>query len=108
MTYIPKQGDMIWISLDLQLGHEQKGRRPGLVVSNDSFNKITGLAVVCPITNTNNGFPLHYKLKGYNTSGYLMIEHVKSMDYNARQVEYIESLRNADLIEAISMLNACF
>ena len=57
--YFPKKGDFISISFDPQTGHEQKGRRPALVVSNDLFNKHTGLAIVCPITNTDRGFPFH-------------------------------------------------
>ncbi|MEA4845818.1 MAG: type II toxin-antitoxin system PemK/MazF family toxin [Clostridiaceae bacterium] len=108
MSYVPKQGDIIWITLDPQLGHEQKGRRPGLVISNDYFTKMTGLIVLCPITKTDNGFPLHLKLSGYNTYGFIMVEHVKSMDYNERDVEYIEALHQDDLIEVLSVLNACF
>ena len=108
MSYVPKQGDILWITLDPQLGHEQKGRRPGLVISNDYFTKMTGLIILCPITKTDNGFPLHLKLSGYNTYGYVMIEHVKSMDYNQRDVDYIETLRQDDLIEVLSVLNACF
>ncbi|HPW40594.1 MAG TPA: type II toxin-antitoxin system PemK/MazF family toxin [Bacillota bacterium] len=108
MSYVPKQGDILWITLDPQLGHEQKGRRPGLVISNDTFVKMTGLILLCPITRTDNGFPLHLKLSDYNTCGYVMIEHVKSMDYNQRDVEYIETLRPEDLVEVLSVLNACF
>ena len=43
-AYVPKQGDIIAITLDPQSGHEQKGRRPALVVSKDLFNRSTGLA----------------------------------------------------------------
>lgn len=108
MSYVPKQGDILWITLDPQLGHEQKGRRPGLVISNDYFTKITGLIMLCPITKTDNGFPLHLKLSGYNTYGYVMVEHAKSMDYDVRDVEYIESLQPEDLIEVLSVFSACF
>lgn len=108
MTYIPKQGDIVWISLNPQLGHEQKGRRPSLIISNDEFNKITGMAMICPITNKDNGFPLHIRLQGYKTTGYVMVEHIKSLDYNARNIEYIEPLGFDDLTEILSLLNACF
>ncbi len=57
--YIPKQGDIIAITFDPQSGHEQKGRRPALVVSKDLFNSSTGLAIVCPLTNTERDFPFH-------------------------------------------------
>ncbi len=58
-AYIPKQGDIIAITFDPQSGHEQKGRRPAFVVSKDLFNRSTGLAIVCPVTNTERGFPFH-------------------------------------------------
>lgn len=54
--YIPEKGDFISLSFDPQSGHEQKGRRPALVVSNFLFNQVTGLAIVCPITNTDRKF----------------------------------------------------
>ncbi|HPL52852.1 MAG TPA: type II toxin-antitoxin system PemK/MazF family toxin [Bacillota bacterium] len=107
MPYIPKQGDIVWITLDPQTGHEQKGRRPALILSNDSFIRLTGLALACPITRTDNHFPLHLELSGYKTSGFTMLEHIKSLDYEARQIEYIESLEEKDLIEALSRVNAC-
>lgn len=62
MTYVPKQGDIIMMNFSPQSGHEQAGARPALIVSNDTFYKFTRMAVVCPITNTENGFPLHIKL----------------------------------------------
>ena len=57
-----KQGDIIKVSFNPQMGHEQAGYRPALVVSNDIFQAQTKLAVVCPITNTDNKFPLHVSL----------------------------------------------
>ena len=48
--YVPRKGDLIALTFDPQSGHEQRGRRPALVVSNDLFNKHTGLCIVCPIT----------------------------------------------------------
>ena len=53
--YTPSKGDYIAVTFDPQSGHEQKGRRPALVVSNDLFNQETGLAIVCPITNARRG-----------------------------------------------------
>ena len=55
--YTPDKGDFITLSFDPQSGHEQKGRRPALVISNLLFNQATGLAIVCPITNTNRRIP---------------------------------------------------
>jgi mRNA interferase MazF len=44
-----KQGNIIWLDFDPQAGHEQKGRRPAVVMSNDTFNNFSKLAIVCPI-----------------------------------------------------------
>jgi mRNA interferase MazF len=57
-----KQGSIVWFSLDPTKGHEQKGYRPSLVVSNDDYNEMTPFVIVCPITNTNRGYPLHKPL----------------------------------------------
>jgi len=58
-VYIPNKGNFIAVKFDPQPGHEKKGRRPALVVSNELFNKARGLAIVCPITNTNRNIPFH-------------------------------------------------
>ncbi|WP_367116815.1 type II toxin-antitoxin system PemK/MazF family toxin [uncultured Fenollaria sp.] len=57
-----EQGDIIKLSFNPQKGHEQAGFRPALVISNKVFNKNTNLAILCPITNTDNKFPLHVPL----------------------------------------------
>lgn len=59
MNYMPKQGDIVFLDFNPQAGHEQKGTRPALVVSNNVYNNFTRIAIVCPITNTDRGFPLH-------------------------------------------------
>ena len=65
MQYRPAQGDIILLHFNPQAGHEQRGQRPALVVSNDVFNRFTKIAMVCPITNTDKGFPLHVRLDSY-------------------------------------------
>jgi len=93
MLYIPKQGDIIYLDFDPQAGHEQRGRRPAVVVSNPTYNRITRLALVCPITNTNRHFPLHVSLDNRtSTTGFIMCEQVKSLDINFRNASYHESL----------------
>ena len=62
--YIPERGDLIALTFDPQSGHEQKGRRPALVISHHLFNKHTGLAIVCPITSTERDFPFHVAVTG--------------------------------------------
>jgi mRNA interferase MazF len=90
MEYIPEQGDIVFIEFDPQAGHEQKGKRPALVVSNNSYNKFTKIAMVCPITNTNRNFPLHIELERTKTTGVIMCEQVKALDIHARNVSFYE------------------
>jgi mRNA interferase MazF len=107
-AYIPKQGDIIAITFDPQAGHEQKGRRPALVVSKDLFNSSTGLAIVCPITNTERGFPFHVPIPKTSTlTGFVIVEQVKSVDFHARLVKRIESRNDELLFEVLSILDAC-
>ena len=82
-----KQGDIIKVSFNPQMGHEQAGYRPALVVSNDIFQTQTKLAVVCPITNTDNKFPLHVSLDSRTkTTGVILCEHIRTLDLNSRPI----------------------
>lgn len=105
--YVPKKGDFIVVTFNPQSGHEQKGRRPALVVSNDLFNKHTGFAMVCPITNTTRHFPFHVSIP-INTklTGFIMVEQIKSIDYQARNAKFIEKAPQDTLNEVLSILDA--
>jgi len=91
-----------------QIGHKQSGRRPALVVSHDLFNQRTGLAIVCPITNTRRDYPFHVAIpQGSDVSGFVMVEQVRSIDYRARQAKRIGKAPEQVLQEALSLLDAC-
>jgi mRNA interferase MazF len=93
-AYIPDKGDLLTLSFDPQSGHEQKGRRPALVISNFLFNRATGLAIVCPITNTDRKIPFHLPVPATSSlTGFVMVEQVKSVDYQARKAKFVEKLR---------------
>ena len=86
-----KQGDIIKVSFDPNSGHEQAGYRPALVISNNEFNKRTGLAVVCPVTNTDNKFPLHVALdQRTSTTGVILCEHIRTLDLKSRKSKFVE------------------
>ena len=105
MPYEPKQGDIIVLNFDPQTGHEQKGRRPCLIISNEQFHKRTNMAMVCPITNTTSRFPTHIALHGKtNTSGEIMCEQVKCLDVTARNATFKESIPDDILNEAIDLV----
>jgi mRNA interferase MazF len=105
MEYMPEQGDILLLEFDPQAGHEQKGRRPAFVVSNNIFNRFTKIAIVCPITNTNKGFPLHVPLDDRTkTTGVVMCEQAKSLDISARHATFIEKAPEDILDEVIDIL----
>jgi mRNA interferase MazF len=107
-AYIPTKGDYIAVTFDPQSGHEQKGRRPALVVSNNLFNEHTGLAIVCPITNAHRDFPFHVSAAGDSSvTGFVMVEQVKSIDFHARGARKIGRANKAVVDEVLSLLDAC-
>jgi mRNA interferase MazF len=107
-AYIPRKGDFVALTFDPQSGHEQRGRRPALVVSNDLFNKSTGLCIVCPVTNTRRDHPLHVSIPdGQEVTGVVMVEQVKSIDFRSRNLKRIATAPEPVLQEALSILDAC-
>ncbi len=95
------QGDIIWVNFSPQSGHEQSGSRPAVIVSNDFFNSKTRLAIICPITNTDNNFPLHVRLdQRTKTTGVILCEHVKCLDIGSRAYKFIERAPK-DILERV-------
>ena len=81
--YIPEQGDIIFLDYESNTtGHEQKGRRPALVVSDYELNQFTKMAFVCPITNSGKEYPFRVSLsKKHKTTGLIMCEQMKACDF---------------------------
>ncbi len=106
VKYIPDIGDIVVLTFDPQSGHEQKGRRPALIVSNKIFNKYLGLAFACPITNTKRDFPFHVEVDSENLTGFIMVEQLKSIDYNSRKIKFIEKAKKETLEEVLSIIES--
>ena len=107
MAYIAKQGDIIWLNLDPQAGHEQKGRRPAVVVSNNTFNEFTKSgAMICPITSIDREIPIQPKLDDRTkTSGVIMCDQVKILDLHVRNAEFIERIPEDILFEIVDVIS---
>lgn len=106
--YIPNQGDVIYLSFSPVKGHEQKGYRPAVVISNNVFNEYTKMIMVCPITSNTKDFPTHYLLHDTkNISGSVLCEHMRSIDYETRKIKFVEKLNDNDLLSIITLTNAC-
>jgi len=106
--YVPKKGDFITLSFDPQTGHEQKGRRPALVVSNDLFNRHTGLAIVCPVTNTDRSYPFHLEIpSGSSLTGFVMVEQVKSVDFAVHRAKFVQRAPAAFVENVLDLIDTC-
>lgn len=90
MAYIPKRGDIIWTNFDPAAGHEQAKKRPAIVLSPEPFNRQVGLALVAPITSTIRGHGFEVRLEHTKTSGVVLCQQVKTIDYRARGIALIE------------------
>jgi mRNA interferase MazF len=104
--YIPEKGDLVILTFDPQAGHEQKGRRPALIISNRLFNEKVGLAFALPITNSDRDFPFHIFLQSEKLTGFIMTEQAKSIDYRARKIQFVEKIDKQQLEEVLSIIEA--
>ncbi len=104
-TYVPQRGDVVWITLNPQAGHEQTGRRPAVVLSPKNYNGKTGLAIFCPITNQIKGYPFEVLLTpGMPVAGAILADRVKSLDWRARNTELICILPDETISEVLQKL----
>jgi len=100
----PKQGNILKLNLDPTKGHEQAGHRPVLVVNNASFSQASNMIVVCPITNTDRNNPLHIRLDGLTTTGFVMCDQIKAVDVKARSYKIIETVDDDTLWEVVDII----
>lgn len=105
--YVPDRGDIVWLDFNPQLGHEQKGRRPALTISFQTYNEKIGLAIFCPITSKVKGYPFEVEVIGKKIKGCVLSDQIKSLDWTVRSLEFIEKIENEklnDVIENIKLL----
>lgn len=105
-SYVPNRGDVVWISLNPQAGHEQAGRRPAVVVSPLAYNRKVGLALLCPVTSQIKGYPFEVIIpQGLKLSGAVLSDQVKSLDWRARRAELICTLPRDTIVEVVQKLS---
>ena len=99
-SYVPKSGDLVWASFDPQVGHEQAGRRPVLVLSPSEYNEKVGLALTCPITSKVKGYPFEVALHTSRIRAVVLADQVRSLDWRSRRFTLIERAP-ADTLHAV-------
>ena len=101
---IPDRGDVVWIDFDPSLGHEQAGRRPGLILSSQKYHQKVGLAIVCPITSRAKGYPFEVKIPGgFKVKGVILSDQLKCIDLSERNVDLIFKIPDP-VVEAVQTL----
>ena len=99
-----KQGDIIKINLNPTKGHEQAGYRPVLVINNASHSRASSMTIVCPITNTDRQTPVHVRLEGLTTTGFVMCDQVRAIDIRAREYKVMETVDKDTLWEVCDIV----
>jgi mRNA interferase MazF len=91
---------LVWLTFDPQAGHEQRGRRPALILSPRAYNAKARLALACPITSQVKGYPFEVPVPpGGSIAGVILADHVKNLDWNARKVVFASKAAPEVLVE---------
>ena len=100
VRYIPDRGDLVWVDFNPQKGHEQANKRPSVVLSPKSYNAKSSLAIMCPMTSQVKGYPFEVPFAASNISGAILADQVRSLDWRARSVLFIQKLPAEKVREA--------
>jgi mRNA interferase MazF len=102
---VPDAGDVVWLEFDPQVGHEQSGHRPAVVLSPESYNGKTGLMVCCPLTTRIKGYPFEVALASQPGSAVLS-DQVKNLDWRARRASRKGRVTDQELRQVRGKLRA--
>lgn len=105
MPWAPQRGDVVWITMPSNAGHEHSGRRPALVLSPSSYNGKVGLAIMCPITSRVKGYPFEVAIpEGLPVQGVILSDQAKSLDWRSRDAEFACGLPAGCVTEVLQKL----
>jgi mRNA interferase MazF len=106
-AYVPDRGDIVWLNFNPQMGHEQQGIRPAIVLSPRVYNEKTGLGIFCPITSKIKKYPFEVRIKNAKIDGVVLSDQVKSFDWKKRNIEFVIKEKPGkikEIIDALSVL----
>ncbi|WP_414041504.1 type II toxin-antitoxin system PemK/MazF family toxin [Acidithiobacillus sp. M4-SHS-6] len=106
-----KRGDIYLVDLEPTAGHEQRGRRPVLIVSPEAFNRLTRCPVILPITNGGGfvrrvGFAV--PISGIKTTGVIRCDQPRALDLSARNARKVDTLPSTIMDEVLATAAALF
>ena len=104
-NYIPERGDIVWLNFNPQSGHEQKGKRPAVVISPKEYNEKTGLGLFCPITSKVKNYPFEVIIEEKKIKGAVLSDQIKSLDWKTRKTEFIVKIATKKIEEIIDKIS---
>ena len=105
-SWSPDRGEIVRLDFDPRAGSEQAGHRPALVISPKLYNNKVGLALFSPITNVEKNYPFEVRLpKGLKVSGVILVDHIKNLDWRARNANYIDKVPDYIMSEVLAKLS---
>ena len=104
--YVPDAGDLVWLTFDPQAGHEQRGRRPALILSPRAYNSKARLVIACPITSHVKGYPFEVEVPANapELHGVVLADQVKSLDWQARRATLLGRVPAATVSEVVALI----
>jgi mRNA interferase MazF len=103
--YVPQRGDVVWITMNTQAGHEQAGRRPAVILSPHAYNAKVGLALLCPITSQIKDYPFEVRIPSeLPIAGVILSDQIQSMDWRVLKAEFVCSLPPQTVTEVLGKL----
>ena len=100
--YVPKRGDIAWLDFDPQKGKEIQKTRPALVISPQSYNLKTGLALFMPITSSIKGYPFEVVIDVHGIKGAILCDQIRSLDWKARHAQFVGRLSPLLMTDVLS------
>lgn len=88
-VFVPDAGDIVWVDLNPTLGHEQRGRRPALVISQKSYNGKAGMMLACPMTTSEKGYPFEVVLSNPSEKSVVLADQLRCLDWRERNIQLI-------------------
>ena len=106
-AYVPKRGDVVWMTMNPQAEHEQAGRRPAVILSPAAYNVKVGLVLAAPVTSRVKGYPFETLVpSGLPVTGAILSDQVKSLDWRVRKAELFCELPTSVVNEVLQKLRS--
>ncbi|MFY9903566.1 MAG: type II toxin-antitoxin system PemK/MazF family toxin [Terriglobales bacterium] len=94
-SYVPDAGDIVMMDFDPQVGRERAKRRPALVLTDQSYNRASGLAIVCPLTSKRKPYPFALPITFDRVDGAILVDQLRSMDWSGRKTKFRGKVESA-------------